>query len=58
MKKSKAGEKASIDFARLQRRMSSDYVLTVWNWVRNRQSHGQKFRREHPITPYTVDFLC
>ena len=58
MKKSKVSTEASIDFARLQRRMSSDYVLTVWRWVRNRQVYGQKFRREHPVKPYTVDFFC
>ena len=38
--------------------MASDYVLIVWQWVRDRQVLGQKFRREHPVPPYTVDFFC
>ena len=58
MKKSKARLKKNIDFAKSQRRMASDYVLIVWQWVRDRQVLGQKFRREHPVPPYTVDFFC
>ncbi len=53
MKKSKARSKQKS-----QRRMASDYVLIVWQWVRDRQVLGQKFRREHPVPPYTVDFFC
>jgi very-short-patch-repair endonuclease len=26
--------------------------------VRGSRIRGQKFRREHPIGPYTVDFVC
>ncbi|GAB4091313.1 hypothetical protein GCM10028786_02390 [Flaviaesturariibacter terrae] len=26
--------------------------------MRNRQLDGFKFRRQHPIGPYVVDFLC
>lgn len=26
--------------------------------VRNRGCHGEKFRREYSIGPYTVDFCC
>ena len=26
--------------------------------LRNRRCRGQKFRREYPIPPYTVDFCC
>ena len=58
MKKSKARLKKNIDFAKSQRRMASDYVLIVWQWVRDRQVLGQKFRREYPVPPYTVDFFC
>jgi very-short-patch-repair endonuclease len=58
VKKSKARSKQNIDFAKSQRRMASDYVLIVWQWVRDRQVLGQKFRREHPVPPYTVDFFC
>lgn len=58
MKRSRARSKKSIDFAKSQRQMSSDYVLTVWHWLRDRKISGQKFRREHPIPPYTADFFC
>ena len=26
--------------------------------IRDRRCRGQRFRREHPIPPYTVDFCC
>jgi very-short-patch-repair endonuclease len=58
MKKSRARSNENIEFAKSQRRMSSDYVLTVWQWLRDRRICKQKFRREHPIPPYTVDFFC
>jgi very-short-patch-repair endonuclease len=58
MRKSRARSHESIEFAKSQRRMSSDYVLTVWQWLRDRRICKQKFRREHPIPPYTVDFFC
>jgi very-short-patch-repair endonuclease len=58
VKKSMARSKQNIDFAKSQRRMASDYVLIVWQWLRDRQVLGQKFRREHPVPPYTVDFFC
>jgi very-short-patch-repair endonuclease len=58
VKKSMARFKQNIDFAKSQRRMAIDYVLIVWQWLRDRQVLGQKFRREHPVPPYTVDFFC
>ena len=30
----------------------------LWNLLKNRQCGGLKFRRQHPIGPYTVDFYC
>ena len=48
----------AIEFARLQRRTANEFASTVWQWVRNRNCCGQKFRREVPIPPYTVDFCC
>ncbi|MGV3483079.1 MAG: endonuclease domain-containing protein [Planctomycetaceae bacterium] len=58
MKRSKARLPESIEFARDQRRTSNEFTATVWQWVRNRQICGAKFRREHSIPPYTVDFCC
>ena len=30
----------------------------LWNNLRNRSLHGLKFRRQHPLGPYIVDFYC
>ena len=30
----------------------------LWNILRRRQVSGYKFRRQAPIGPYIVDFLC
>ena len=48
----------AIDFAREQRARSNEFSRAVWWIVRNQGCRGQKFRREHPIPPYTVDFCC
>lgn len=58
MKRSRARSQESIEFARNQRRTSNEFAATVWQWIRNRQIGGAKFRREYPIPPYTVDFCC
>jgi very-short-patch-repair endonuclease len=31
---------------------------TVWNWLRNRAFLGLKFRRQHPVGCYILDFYC
>ena len=58
MKRSKARSTENIDFARSQRQSSNEFASTVWQWIRNRLCCNQKFRREVPIPPYTVDFCC
>ena len=30
----------------------------LWRAIRGRQLDGVKFRRQHPIDPYVVDFCC
>ena len=30
----------------------------LWERLRNRRLNGLKFRRQHPIGPYIVDFYC
>ncbi len=30
----------------------------LWSMLRARQLGGMKFRRQHPVEPYVVDFLC
>jgi very-short-patch-repair endonuclease len=48
----------AIQFARDQRTTANEFAQTVWQWIRNRQICGQKFRREFPVPPYTADFCC
>jgi len=43
--------------ARRLRRESSEVENRLWSALRSRQ-HGFKFRRQHPIPPYTADFAC
>jgi very-short-patch-repair endonuclease len=32
--------------------------IVVWRWLRSRRFGGWKFRRQHPIGPFVVDFFC
>ncbi len=48
----------AIAFAREQRKTANEFAADVWQMLRNRKLRGQKFRREYPIPPYTVDFCC
>ena len=45
-------------FARDQRARANEFAQDLWQMVRNRRCRNQKFRREYPIPPYTVDFCC
>ena len=38
--------------------MADEYENLMWQLLRNRQRCGEKFRREHPLGIYTVDFYC
>ena len=44
--------------ARQLRRDATDAERALWNLLRNRQLEGHKFRRQTPIGPYIVDFVC
>lgn len=46
------------EIARKLRRASTDAELKLWHHLRNRNLIGQKFRRQHPLPPYIVDFVC
>ena len=47
-----------IEFARLRRQMSDEFERQMWQLLRNRQRCNKKFRREHPLGIYTLDFYC
>lgn len=47
-----------VDFARLRRQMADEFERQMWQLLRNRQRCKKKFRREHTLGIYTVDFYC
>jgi very-short-patch-repair endonuclease len=46
------------NFARSLRQRSTKAEQTVWRWLRNRTMFGLKFRRQHPVGNYILDFYC
>lgn len=44
--------------ARELRKNMTDAERKLWNHLRNRQLGDLKFRRQHPIGKYVVDFVC
>jgi very-short-patch-repair endonuclease len=44
--------------ARSLRRNMTDAERLLWQHLRNRQMDGWKFRRQHPLGPFVVDFIC
>ena len=47
-----------VDRARRLRQNQTDVEKKLWSLLRNRQLLGCKFRRQHPIGRYVVDFCC
>jgi adenine-specific DNA-methyltransferase len=47
-----------IDRARTLRRHSTDAEALLWTRLRNRALAGHEFRRQRPVGPYVVDFIC
>ena len=45
-------------FARRLRRDQTDVERKLWSALRSRHLYGFKFRRQQPIGPYVVDFVC
>ncbi len=50
--------KEAIDFARSLRQHGTDAEQRLWQLLRDRRLDGFKFRRQHPLPPYTLDFYC
>lgn len=57
MDSSSSREEARAARRRL-RRESTDAERRLWALLRNRRLDGWKFRRQHPLGPYVVDFAC
>lgn len=47
-----------LEQARLLREVATEVENALWYHLRARRMQGVKFRRQHPIPPYTVDFYC
>lgn len=47
-----------LEFARHLRRDATEAENKLWYHLRDRRLGGLKFRRQVPIGPYIVDFLC
>jgi very-short-patch-repair endonuclease len=48
----------SKSISRNLRKSSTDAERKMWSLLRNRQLIGYKFRRQHPIKNFIVDFAC
>ena len=48
----------SLSRARHMRAASTEAEDVLWQTIRSRRLDGLKFRRQVPIGPYIVDFLC
>jgi len=49
---------ARVQLARGLRSNPTDAEQRLWNRLRQRQLAGARFRRQQPIGPYVVDFVC
>lgn len=46
------------ELARVLRKHLTPTERLLWHWLRHRYLGGYKFRRQHPIGPYILDFYC
>ena len=51
-------KKSTRDHARALRRVQTVAERQLWAELRGRRLAGLRFRRQHPIGPYIVDFCC
>ena len=51
-------KRQNVDRARGLRQNMTDAEQRLWYRLRNRQLCGYKFRRQHEINHYIVDFVC
>ncbi len=59
-KRERAGVRADVKVqqARALRQSPTTAEQLLWRHLRNRQLAGAKFRRQHPLGPYILDFVC
>ena len=49
---------ANINHVRVLRQNTTDAEKHSWYFLRAKRLNGYKFRRQHLIQPYIVDFIC
>ncbi|MFI5380441.1 MAG: endonuclease domain-containing protein [Tepidisphaerales bacterium] len=47
-----------LSFARQMRRQPTDAEKKLWSVLRGQRLGGLKFRRQHPVAGYILDFYC
>jgi len=47
-----------IELARQQRQNLTKTEQIMWSKLRNKQLEGYRFRRQHPVYRYILDFYC
>ncbi|MEW5972259.1 MAG: ATP-dependent RNA helicase HrpA [Pseudomonadota bacterium] len=52
------GQLSPRDFARSLRHNQTEAEQKLWQQLRAHRFEGAKFRRQHPLGPYVVDFVC
>lgn len=58
VKRSRERQPDRIGFARDQRKHANEFSHDVWQMVRAGRMLRMKFKREYPLGPYTLDFVC
>ena len=48
----------TLSQARSMRGQPTNIERRLWRFLRDRRLAGAKFRRQHPVGPYIVDFFC
>jgi very-short-patch-repair endonuclease len=58
MKTQKVEKKELLKRAKVMRANPTDAERVLWKRLRKKQLGGHKFRRQHVMRPYIVDFYC
>ena len=53
-----ARSRVTVPLARKLRLTPTDAEIRLWSRLRGKQLAGFRFRRQHPLGPYVVDFFC
>lgn len=48
----------TVERARTLRRMMTPPEARLWTCLRGKRLRGLKFRRQHPVGPFILDFYC